>query len=167
MIRPEPRATIVAAEHLAAAQRAGEVRVEDARASPPRPSRASARAWSMPAAQTQDVDLAERRRGTPSRSALERRPCRRRRTAMRSVRRPRASISAATSSTSACAPAGRDDVGAGVGKAERERAADAARAADDDGHASGKIEQAHRQASSCCGLKSRRPWWASSLVGQL
>ncbi len=48
--------------------------------------------------------------------------------------------SPATSSTSA-APARRDDVGARIGKTKRERAADAARAADDDGHPAGEIKQ--------------------------
>ena len=43
------------------------------------------------------------------------------------------------------APPGRDDVGAGIREAERQRAADAARAAHDHCHASRKIEQAHRR----------------------
>ena len=140
MMRPDPLRHHRRAEHLARAQRAGQVRVDDPRASRPRPSRASARAWSMPAAHDDDVDAAERRRGT-------------RRAARSSDATSPTSAGIAQRPPAACldfagdllderrAPPGRDDVGAGVGQTERERAADAARAADDDGDAAGEIEQ--------------------------
>ena len=56
------------------------------------------------------------------------------------------------------APAGHDDVGAGVGQAERDGAADAAGAADDDGKAAGKIEQSgHLERASCAGERRAGP----------
>ena len=71
------------------------------------------------------------------------------------------------------APPGRDDVGAGIREAERERAADAARAADDHCHASRKIEQAHRREAGLRvprargGRGNRRRGSLGALVGRL
>ena len=93
----------------------------------------------VPATHDEDVDLAElARHASRSRSSdrdVARRPPA---SAASGGRAPRSS--AATSSTSVCAPAGGDDVRAGVGQPERQRAADAARAADDDGQSAGQIE---------------------------
>ena len=63
--------------------------------------------------------------------------------AIGSVRRPQPLDLGGDVSHELDAAAARHDVGAGVGEPERERAADAARAADDDGRAAGQIEQLH------------------------
>ena len=50
------------------------------------------------------------------------------------------------------APAGGDDVGAGVREPERQRAADAARAADDDGPSAGQIENGRGSGRRCAAV---------------
>ena len=80
------------------------------------------------------ASVASRRASSEARSATSH--------GWRRLRRPRASISAATSATSAGAPPRRDDVGARLGEPERERASDARRAADDDGDAPREIARA-------------------------
>ena len=97
--------------------------------------RSSARHASRSALERPAVaDVGRHRAASAGRAPRSRRPPRRRRRA---------------------APAGDDDVGAGVGEPERERAADAARAADDDGRPAGEIEQGHQLVDATAARPSR------------
>ena len=71
----------------------------------------------------------------------------------RSVRRPRASISAATLSTTPRRRPVDDDIGAGVGEPECERVTDAGGAADDDCRAAGEVEECRRHREARFGAR--------------
>ena len=142
MMRPDRLRHHLASEHLATAQRAGEVGVDD-----PLPvvighlERRHALGDARGA--HQDVDAAERLEHRVA-HALERGRRRSTSAGSRSVRRPRASISAATASTSAARRPTLTTSAPASARPSASVAADAAGAADDDGRAAGEIEQRHQ-----------------------
>ena len=140
--RPEPRAIIGGANDLIGAEHAGQVGVENLAPVGLGHLERRRRAWSMPAAATTMSTRLETRARHASRRRAQRPRGRRRRPDGAACAVPRASIAAATSVHGVAPPAGGDDVSAGVGQAERERAADAGRAADDHRRPSGEVEEA-------------------------